>query len=99
MNIRRLVPVFRAVPSSCLAAVLLVVGVARSSEGAPPTPLENVVRIDIPTVNSDALKAEDEQRAADGLPPRFAVPYAVHVKPETMGTCEQLEGGVRRCRL
>jgi len=54
-------------------------------------PLDSVARFDAPVLDRDAVDADDVQRSVDGLPPRYAIPDAVHITPDTHGTWEQPE--------
>lgn len=66
---------------------------------ASPQPLEAVETLVMPPVDVAALLAEDELRAAQGLPPRFAQPILVDVTPASHGTWETLADGTRLWRL
>ncbi len=62
-------------------------------------PLESVARVQAPVVNLPAVRAEDDEREAQGLPPRFAIPNPVFITPATHGTWEQLDTETRLWRL
>ncbi|MCA9253002.1 MAG: proprotein convertase P-domain-containing protein [Phycisphaerales bacterium] len=47
----------------------------------------------------DVLIAEDEIREREGLPPRYAVPQATLIAPDTHGTWEQLDADTQLWRL
>jgi len=66
---------------------------------ATPQPLGNVEILRMPPVDVAALLAEDEIRAAQGLPPRFAQPIPVVVTPWNHGTWETLSDGTSLWRL
>jgi len=53
----------------------------------------------MPPVDAAELLKEDEQRAAMGLPPRFAQPIPVYISPTTHGTWEALPSGILLWRL
>jgi subtilisin-like proprotein convertase family protein len=53
--------------------------------------LDSVARFDAPVLDRDAVAADDIRRSVDGLPPRYAIPSAVHITPDTHGTWEQPE--------
>jgi hypothetical protein len=62
--------------------------------GETPTDTLRIPPLDLP-----AIRAEDAQRAAAGLPPRFAVDYPVLVRPDLAGEWDAPASGVRRWRL
>jgi hypothetical protein len=83
-----------------LLAVLTAFATAAFAAGVVPTsdtqavqPLAAVARYDLPAVDRPAALAEDDLRAAQDLPPRFALPAAVDLSPETSGTWEALADG------
>ena len=53
----------------------------------------------MPPVDVPALLLEDETRAAQGLPPRFAQPIPVNVSPSKHGTWDTLSDGTSMWRL
>jgi hypothetical protein len=96
-----------------LAAVLAAAFLAQESRAEPtqiprPTaathadallpldalPARRAAPLDVP-----ALLAEDEARAARGLPHRFAMPEPVSLTPETDGVWEELDDGTSVWRL
>lgn len=62
-------------------------------------PLEEVARVLAPEVDLEAVRREDAEREADGLPSRFAIANPVHLTPATAGTWEELLDGRRLWRL
>ena len=62
-------------------------------------PLDMVETLVMPAVDVPALLLEDEARAAQGLPPRFAQPIPVDVTPGNHGTWESLSDGTSIWRL
>ncbi|MEW5870495.1 MAG: proprotein convertase P-domain-containing protein [Chloroflexota bacterium] len=67
------------------------------AQGAQPLP--KVELLSMPSIDVNALLAEDEQRAQAGLPPRFAQPIPVQASSATHGTWESLKDGSRLWRL
>jgi len=61
--------------------------------------LESVDAMVFPSLNTDVLAWEDEEREALGEPARFAVPKQVSATPETHGTWEKLDDGTLLWRL
>jgi len=62
-------------------------------------PLSEVKLLTMPPVDAAALLAEDQQRVADGLPPRFAHAIPVQHSPATAGSWESLADGRMLWRL
>ncbi len=54
-------------------------------------PLESVDSVSLPALDLAALAMEDQDRADQGLPPRYAIPYAVSITPKDHGTWEQID--------
>ncbi|HRX83499.1 MAG TPA: proprotein convertase P-domain-containing protein [Phycisphaerae bacterium] len=52
-------------------------------------PAEQLKLIEAPLADLDAIQAEDAQRDAEGLPPRFAAPQPVWITPDRDGNWEQ----------
>lgn len=63
------------------------------------SPTASVPVVDVPAVDPDDLVVEDERRARDGLPRRFAVPNEVHITPQTDGLWETVGRDLRVWRL
>ena len=61
--------------------------------------LEAVDQYPAPVVDAALARLEDEDREAEGLPPRFAIAYPVDIDPATRGTWEDIPGGNRVWRL
>ena len=61
--------------------------------------LDRVDRILVPSIDYQAVTAEDDLRSAQGLPPRFALAHPVSVTPATNGTWEDVAGNQRLWRL
>lgn len=97
----------------CLASTLVMAqdsaapsttdSLQRRALAAPPKAgLESINAIDrftAPAIDLAAVRAEDEQRDADGLPPRFAIVNDVYFTPADSGTWEVLEGDTLIWRL
>ncbi len=110
-TISRIPPIFRLVIILFVLAVLAASGKALSianarSTGkepqplsATPQPLEAVDLLVMPPVDVPALLLEDETRAAEGLPPRFAQPIPVNVTTQDYGTWENLSDSTSIWRL
>ena len=91
-----------------LTLLALACGAALAAEPLPATPtaqsvsllaLEAVDQYAAPVVDAALARLEDEDREAEGLPPRFAIPYPVEIDPTTQGTWEDIAGGNRVWRL
>lgn len=89
-------PTLRLVIGLAAAAALLL---AAAASFAAPDPLaagfavralDRVPTLAAQPVDRDAARAEDAEREAQGLAPRFALPQAVSITPETDGTWEPL---------
>jgi uncharacterized repeat protein (TIGR01451 family) len=63
------------------------------------SPLSEVEVLTMPPVDVAALLAEDVEREAAGLPPRFAHPIDVQINPATVGTWTSFGNDTRRWRL
>lgn len=61
--------------------------------------LDRIPVIDIDPLDLDAIGQEDVQRQAAGLPPRFAIPHVVAVKPASHGVWLDRDDGMRVWRL
>ncbi len=62
-------------------------------------PLSAVDTVEVPPIDLDEVAFEDQMRAADGLAPRYAIPWKVHITPRTDGTWEQLDAKTMLWRL
>lgn len=63
-------------------------------------PWAQVTTEEVPPIDIDAVKQEDEVRESQGLPPRFAIPNPVNIQPLVDGTCETPgESPMVVCRL
>lgn len=71
-------------------------GLTRADQLAP---LALVPRVEAPSPDRAALAVEDARREAEGLPYRFAVPFAVAVRPAYAGLWEPLADGTDVWRL
>jgi lysyl endopeptidase len=71
----------------------------RAGQGSSPQSLEQVETLVMPPVDVPTLLAEDELRAAQGLPPRFAQPIVVEITPWNHGTWDMPSSGLSRWRL
>ena len=56
-------------------------------------------RLALPSVNIEAVGQEDLERQRNGLPPRYAIPMPMHIKPDTDGVWENLGNGTLAWRL
>ncbi len=75
--------------------VLVLAGTAGALGGtgeAPPV-------LEVPAVDAAALAAEDADREASGLPPRFAVPFEVLVRPSDDGVWKEVDESTDRWTL
>jgi hypothetical protein len=61
--------------------------------------IDAVDRVTTPAPDMAAVNAEDDLRASEGEPPRFAVPNSVLIAPSTAGTWEALDGQTQLWRL
>ena len=85
---------------SALAAGLALLATSTTSASPPgPDPIARVARLDLPGIDLDAVRAEDDDRAAAGLPPRYAVPQPVAIHPLADGTWDWLNADTLRWRL
>ena len=89
-----------------LLIALLIALPASAEEGAGPDnragdvrPLSAIARLDVPRLDLARVALEDEERAFQGLAPRYAIPNPVSIVPATHGTWEQLDEGTRLWRL
>ncbi len=78
---------------AAMALPALAAGVVPTADTASVQPLSAVARFDLPAVDRSAALAEDDLRAAQDLPPRFALPGEVDLSPENSGTWEELPDG------
>jgi len=65
----------------------------------PVQSLQAVPRVDIPALDLDAVRLEDEEREVLGLAPRYAIPTPVSMTPFSDGVWEDLDYGTRLWRL
>ncbi len=76
---------------------------SRVSKSPAPTqgarPLETIARVTLPPVDVAAVRLEDQERERNGLPPRYAIPNPVRIKPDSDGTWENLGNGMLMWRL
>ncbi len=110
-TISRIPPIFRIVIILFLVGVLIASGKALSLVSAStvdkqsqtlnttPQPLDAVETLVMPPVDVPALLLEDETRATQGLPPRFAQPIPVNITPQNHGTWQKLSDGTSIWRL
>ncbi|HCA38932.1 MAG TPA: hypothetical protein DEO92_04550 [Phycisphaerales bacterium] len=66
---------------------------------ASASPIDIVPVVEIPTLDFNAIEAEDVQRQADGLAPRYAIPFDAGITPGTDGIWEVLPDGRLNWRL
>ncbi|MBD3348266.1 MAG: hypothetical protein GF400_03590, partial [Candidatus Eisenbacteria bacterium] len=62
-------------------------------------PLSSIQLVEAPAVDLEAVRAEDESREREGLPPRYAIPNPVTITPRTHGDWEEIEPGTSMWRL
>lgn len=62
-------------------------------------PLAAVAVLAVPALDREAIAAEDELRALNGQPARYAMPFPVQAGPATHGTWEVLDGSWSLWRL
>ncbi|MFQ5463800.1 MAG: trypsin-like peptidase domain-containing protein [Phycisphaerae bacterium] len=62
-------------------------------------PISSVPRFQAPQVDLEAVAAEDVQREAAGLPPRFAIANTTRLTPSASGSWEELDGETLVWRL
>jgi len=62
-------------------------------------PIALVARKAVPSLDLDKVRLEDQKREQSGLPPRFAVPTIVSVRPATDGTWENIDENTLLWRL
>ena len=55
------------------------------------TSIEDVPVLTMPALDLEAIAIEDVQREADGLAPRFAIPFPVSVNPDNSGIWEAVD--------
>ena len=85
----------RAVTISVLSlTILLPVRLMAAQRALQDVPVVTLAPLDLA-----ALRAEDEQRDRDGLPPRYAIPQPTHITPQTGGAWEDLGPQSRLWRL
>ena len=70
-----------------------------SADALAQSPLDSVPQISIDALDLVTIAAEDEERDALGLAPRYAIPKSVTVTPETDGIWEKLGEKHARWRL
>ena len=78
---------------TALALPAFAAGVVPTADSQAVQPLASVARLDLPAVDRDAARREDQDRAQQDLPPRFALPQVVDLDPATSGTWETLADG------
>lgn len=89
-----------------LAALGALVAAAGWAQPVVPTALlsslldvDAIDAVDLPALDLAAVAAEDAEREARDLPPRFAVPRRVAITPAARGTWEEIDGGRLLWRL
>lgn len=85
-----------AVTAACLWSGALPAASAQEPSGRAADLVDQVL---LPPLDLNALAAEDVARQAQGLPPRFAVPFPVSISPQTRGTWEDLDADTVLWRL
>lgn len=91
----------RTATAILVALVIALLPTAAAAQSAfPPSlaePVRGVEQVDkraLPMLDLAAIELEDRKREIDGLAPRFAIPVAVSMTPETQnGTWDKLEDG------
>ncbi len=66
---------------------------------ATASPIDIVPVVEIPALDFNAIEAEDVQRQADGLAPRYAIPFDESISPGSDGIWEMLPDGRLNWRL
>ena len=79
-----------------LAAAGLLAGLSFSANASP---IDIVPVVDIPMLDFNAIEAEDVQRQADGLAPRYAIPFDAGITPGNNGIWEVQPDGRLNWRL
>ena len=82
-----------------VAALACSVPSVSAQSGAVDRDLSSVPVVRIPPLDTGALRAEDDLRNQEGLPPRFAVPTPTLLRPATDGIWDQGDAQVQRWRL
>ncbi|MEO1129591.1 MAG: proprotein convertase P-domain-containing protein [Planctomycetota bacterium] len=89
---RRMVALGVAAALGCAATAMADAPAFRPAAGTHDlAPLKQVDAVGIAPLNLQALRLEDDQRAAVGQPPRFAVPHEVTMHTDNAGTWENLD--------
>ena len=64
-----------------------------TADGFPVASLEMIDHYQAPTVDEETALLEDDDREIEGLPPRFAIPFAAGIDSDLRGTWEDLGNG------
>ncbi len=82
-----------AAPPALGALCLMIAGASPAAEAQVPSgrPLEAAAQIVMPPLDAQAVHADDLRREAQGLAPRFAVPFPVAIAPQSDGSWENLD--------
>ncbi len=64
-----------------------------TADSFPVTSLEMIDHFQAPIVDEEAARLEDDDREIEGLPPRFAIPFAAGIDSDVRGNWEDLGNG------
>jgi V8-like Glu-specific endopeptidase len=82
-----------------LGVILAVAVAARPGSTYAQAKVDRVAAVTVAPLDLDAIRAEDIQREAEGLPPRFAIPHETLRRPATDGAWDDRDPAVRRWSL
>jgi len=82
-----------------LGSAFVTVTPAQNPGSSEITPLHEVERIDIGTIDKKAVQLEDELRQDMGEAPRYAIPYSVSLTPLLDGTWDDVDAKTMMWRL
>ncbi len=96
--------VFGVGAMACIAA-LAWVGTSAVPADQPTSqlygalPADAIAVVEVPPIDLDEVRFEDQLREADGLAPRYAIPWKTNITPQADGTWEQLDSKTMLWRL
>ncbi len=83
-----------------LASLVIIAGVSSGAVARETGQSESEApRLALPSVNIETVEHEDLERRQNGLPPRYAIPMPVNIKPDTHGAWQNLGNGMLTWRL